>query len=255
MVTTARRAVLERRLVLEQPSAPGPRGRWMAFALVSAALGWGCDETPEAAVPKVTGERSQAIMAAPGAPSDASAGVAKAGSKGAETPASDVAAGRKGPLCSAKPGGKLPTSSVGGLGSRSQAYSGGKPAAGRLTWVNLWAAWCEPCKKELPLLVEFQTKLKERGVPLELAFFSIDDDERQLSQFLDAQPPGGLRRTLWLREGKERDDWLAEARLPSDPRLPVHLLVAPNGEIFCRIDGSIEASDFDEAATLLSAHR
>lgn len=221
-----------------------------AAALTIAALCGGCEEPTDAVPPPVTGERSQAVLAAPGARAPVSTADSPTAVAGK---AAEPAGPRKGPLCSSKPGGKLPTSSVGGLGARSQPYAGGKPAAGRLTWVNLWAAWCEPCKKELPLLVDFQTKLKARGVSVELAFFSIDDDQRQLSQFLDAQPPSGLRRTLWLREGKERDDWLAEARLPADPRLPVHLLVAPDGEIFCRIDGSIEASDFEEAAKLLSA--
>lgn len=75
---------------------------------------------------------------------------------------------------------------------------------------------------------------------------SIDDDERQLRQFLDAQPADGLRRTFWLQEGSERDDWLSAAGLSSDPRLPVHLLIGADGRLLCRIDGSIEASDFPE---------
>lgn len=220
-----------------------------SILLLSLTLAAGCDGAAPSEKPQVTAERSQAVLAAPGTPTSASVKPSSASKIGPE-----AAAGRKGELCSSKPGGKLPMSSVGGLGGRN-AFAGGKPAAGRLTWVNLWAAWCEPCKKELPLLREFQTKLKAQGIPLELAFFSIDDDERQLKQFLNAEAPDGLARTFWLREGKERDAWLAEARLPADPRLPVHLLVAPDGEIFCRIEGSIEPSDFEAAAKLLAAHR
>jgi thiol-disulfide isomerase/thioredoxin len=112
--------------------------------------------------------------------------------------------------------------------------------------VNIWAAWCEPCKKELPLLRRFATRLAEEGTRVELAFVSLDDDERQLQRFLD-QPGSGIEQTYWLREGKERTEWLAEAELAEDPRLPVHLLVGPSGRVLCRIDGSIEESDYAAA--------
>ena len=217
---------------------------WFSAALL-ALVTLGCEEAAPTS-PSVTSERSQSVMAPAGSKPAAATTAAPAAEKPAAGP-------RKEALCSSKPNSALPTSAVSGLGARTLPFAGGKPVSSGLTWVNLWAAWCEPCKKELPLLHDFQAKLKKQGVRLELAFLSIDDDQRQLQQFLDNQPNDGLKRTFWLREGKERDEWLAGANVPADPRLPVHLLLDRDGKVFCRIDGQIEASDFDEVAQLFAS--
>src|SRR5262249_12055927 len=78
---------------------------------------------------------------------------------------------------------------------------------GKWVWITLWAAWCGPCKEEMPRLVTWQEKLRASGVLIDLAFVSMDDDERQTRRFLDAQPPNGVRATYWLPEG-ERNAWL-----------------------------------------------
>jgi thiol-disulfide isomerase/thioredoxin len=36
--------------------------------------------------------------------------------------------------------------------------------AGQIVVVNFWAAWCGPCKKELPLLAQLQREYEGRGV-------------------------------------------------------------------------------------------
>ena len=100
-------------------------------------------------------------------------------------------------------------------------------AAGKWTWINLWAAWCGPCKEEIPRLRRFATRLSQAGKEVNLTFLSLDDDERQLENFLVAQPDDGVRATLWLREGAERDEWLRGAGLSRDPGLPLQLLVDP----------------------------
>ena len=76
-----------------------------------------------------------------------------------------------------------------------------------------------------------------------VAFVSLDDDERQLGAFLTEQTSAGLRRTWWLKEGKEREDWLKAAALESDPDLPFHLLFDPKGKLRCVVKGAVEDSD------------
>jgi thiol-disulfide isomerase/thioredoxin len=158
---------------------------------------------------------------------------------------------RTGPLCDRKPNSDFPTASVSGLGSKSTPFAGGVPARAEVTWVNLWAAWCEPCKKEIPLLIEFQKKLSAESMRIGLSFVSVDEDQRQLQQFLDQQPPTGLRETFWLKEGPERDEWLPKVGLGVDPRLPVHLIVDATGKVACQIDGSIEPGDYEEIRALV----
>jgi thiol-disulfide isomerase/thioredoxin len=126
------------------------------------------------------------------------------------------------------------------------------PTGGRWTWVNLWAAWCAPCKEEMPRLRAMNARLGQAGGGMSLAFLSLDDDERQLEIFLSGQPEDGLRSTYWLREGRERDDWLADAGLPKDPPLPAHLVVDPRGKIRCVVNGAVEDEDYAEIASIVS---
>jgi thiol-disulfide isomerase/thioredoxin len=126
------------------------------------------------------------------------------------------------------------------------------PTGGRWTWINLWAAWCAPCKEEMPRLRAMSARLSQSGPGVALAFLSLDDDERQLEQFLAREPEDGLRATYWLREGRERDEWLADAGLSADPPLPQHLLVDPRGKVRCVVSGAVENEDYPEIASIVS---
>jgi thiol-disulfide isomerase/thioredoxin len=139
----------------------------------------------------------------------------------------------------------FPTDKIQSVRSGGVALGEVSPLRG-LTWVNLWAAWCEPCKKEMPIILQFQERLRTEGLPVSVAFVSIDDDERQLDQFLAKSPKVGA--TFWLSEGSSREKWLTAAGLAVDPRLPVHLLVDTSKKTFCRIEGSIDAEDFELVA-------
>lgn len=110
----------------------------------------------------------------------------------------------------------------------------------RWTWVNFWAAWCVPCKQELPLLLQWQNALR---ADLDFAFVSLDDDARQLDQFLADQPAAGLKSSYWLPDGPVRQGWLAAMDMTSEPELPMQLLLDPSGKVRCRIQGAVEAED------------
>jgi len=153
-----------------------------------------------------------------------------------------------------KPGGKDPPS---GELDRASAPGEAMPpsklplGAGKWTWVNFWAAWCVPCKEEIPRLQSWERRLNQAGVPFRLQFVSLDDDERQLREFLRTQPSGGLRATYWLREGKEREQWLEDAGIAADPELPVHLLIDGKGRVRCVVNGAVEDGDYDQLVGLL----
>ena len=124
---------------------------------------------------------------------------------------------------------------------------------GSWTWVNFWAAWCAPCKAEIPLLRSWERRLRESGVEMTLQFISLDDDERQLAQFLKNPGKTELSSTYWLREGTDREQWLERATVDKDPELPVQLIVDASGRIRCVIQGAVEASDWPEVAKLFGA--
>ena len=132
-----------------------------------------------------------------------------------------------------KPPKEVPKASLSRAGQQSELPEKLPVGGGHWTWINLWAAWCGPCKEEIPRLRSWEAKSAGERVPLKVAFVSIDDDGRQLETFLGSQPPGGLHATYWLRDGQERLAWLKEAGLDSEPELPAQLLVDPQGKVRC----------------------
>ena len=117
------------------------------------------------------------------------------------------------------------------------------------TWINFWAAWCGPCKEEIPRLRAWETKLNAQGARVQIAFVSLDDDVRQIQEFLAAQP--AIKSTFWLPEGATRSGWLAGLKMKS-PQLPEHALIDGSGRVRCFIEGAVEDADYAEVATLLS---
>jgi thiol-disulfide isomerase/thioredoxin len=209
------------------------------LAGLAAALG-GCEESPRPA--SVTRERSQAIQG-PQPPAAVAPPISAAASAAPRPSASHKA------LCQGqmREGKALPKLKVSRADQRSDALpKQAVESSGRWTWVNFWAAWCAPCKEEIPRLTAWEKALSPKR--LQVLFVSLDDDPRQLRQFLES---GGLRETYWLREGKERDDWLSEAALDADPELPFHLLVDPDNRVRCRIQGAVEDRDLPDLVRLL----
>lgn len=120
-----------------------------------------------------------------------------------------------------------------------KAATGGK---GGWVWVNLWAAWCEPCKAEMPLLEAWA----ERN-PARLVLLSIDDDRRQLDRFMAKQGTKLSSEVRWIPEGEPRAALFAALGL-TNPALPVQALFDPEGRLRCVREGSITNEDLDEAA-------
>jgi thiol-disulfide isomerase/thioredoxin len=220
--------------------------------LLLVALVAGCEEDPRKAG-LAPAQRSQAIQ---GAATVATSSPAS----GAVTPVAGTAshaptAKPRRALCGGvleREGKSVPKKA---LGRRSATGESELPAdpnfAGGFTWVNFWAAWCVPCKEEIPRLMDFQKRLTAAGKSFKVTFVSLDDDERQLEKFMAEQPAGGLRRTYWLREGREREEWLVGAGVDPDPDLPAHLLVDAKGKVRCKVRGAIEDADYDGLLALL----
>jgi len=216
------------------------RPAWLLLALVA-----GCDDPGTAPPPSTTG-RSIVVTDQTGA-----------GSQAATSQSGAAGAPKKGPrnACAtalAKPAPKVSFKATKASGGTDL---GASPAfgAGKWVWVNLWAAWCGPCKEEMPRLLAWEKKLRAAGVMLDLAFVSLDDDERQLQRFLEEQPKEGVKASFWLPDGKERSGFLSGAGLTSTTKLPVQVLFAPNGEIRCILEDVVDDADYSAFAKTLGA--
>jgi thiol-disulfide isomerase/thioredoxin len=228
--------------------ALNPRSR-DACVVALACLSFGCQDDTKAAARSAPRERSEVVVAQGTPPETKAPGPSPI----------PVAAGT-GPavmrkICEgqlAKSGRDLTKKSL----ARKFAPGAKAPSptltSGKWLWINLWAAWCAPCKEEMPRLSSFASRLAQNGHEVTLAFVSLDDDERQLEQFLAGASEGLPRATYWLRDGRERDDWLTAMGLPKAPDLPVQLLVDPRGKVRCTVNGAIEESDYNEVASVLT---
>jgi thiol-disulfide isomerase/thioredoxin len=57
---------------------------------------------------------------------------------------------------------------------------------GKVVLVNFWATWCEPCKVEIPWMIEFQEKYGPRGFVL-LGVSMDEDGKKAIQPFLDKE--------------------------------------------------------------------
>lgn len=191
-----------------------------------------------------TGKRSEAV-AAPKPSTSASSLVAKNTATGSNASSAPKPPRR---LClpPAADGRSLPAAKLDHVEAAGATPVADRVATGggKWTWVNLWAAWCAPCREEIPRLQSFAKRFTAAGVPLQLEFVSLDDDERQARKFLGDQPATGLRASHWLPDGSARTAFLESAKLKADAALPIQVLVDPSGAIRCVIDGAVEETDY-----------
>ena len=101
------------------------------------------------------------------------------------------------------------------------------------------------------MLLAWRDKLRTAGVDLELAFVSIDEDERELKRFLDKQPAGGVQASYWIADESTQKTWFAALGHEETPALPVHAFVSPAGKLACVVNGVLEPTDFEAVRRLV----
>jgi thiol-disulfide isomerase/thioredoxin len=101
---------------------------------------------------------------------------------------------------------------------------------GEYVVVNFWASWCAPCRKELPLLDQWNAAWAKRGA--RVVAISIDTDAKKAKAFVDEMNlklpvlhdgPDGLARTLDI------------------PSVPYTLLLDRDGNVVGAVQGSKES--------------
>jgi thiol-disulfide isomerase/thioredoxin len=231
-------------------SAVRGRGALSALVLLAAGVaGAGCDQDKAALPPPPTPEQGR---------SNAVAAPARDGAKAATSVSAHAAPAAPRQLCVGQA--PRPAPSSGGLATVSAAGSAPPPASigfgvGKWVWMNFWAAWCKPCQEEMPRLLGWQQKLRAAGVLIDLAFVSLDDDQRQLQRFLEAQAGTGVRASYWLPDEGPRAAWLKALGVKETPELPVHAIAAPSGQVTCVIQGAVEDVDYPAIAAFMGAKR
>ena len=221
----------------------------MLAPLVFAVSLTACDESDKPKPPMVSTSRSEAVTAPSGRAAANTTPTATATTTPQKAAPRDVCGGQ-----SLRPGpkGSLKTKAASGASELPGTIAFG---AGKWVWLNFWAAWCGPCKEEMPRLIAWQEKLRKAGVLIDFAFVSLDDDERQLERFLDGQPQTGVRSSYWLPEGGARTSFLSSLNIKDTPELPLQALVSPSGQLACTVQGAVEDRDYDAIAAFVGAKK
>ncbi len=103
---------------------------------------------------------------------------------------------------------------------------------GRVVLVNFWASWCEPCRREMPSMIELARRIGDR--PFDLVAISHDEDPAAMQAFLDSV---GYRPTDFK---VVRDPTGAVGRSYGTELLPESYLVDREGRIVARFQSSYE---------------
>ena len=106
-------------------------------------------------------------------------------------------------------------------------YSGGKTSMddlkGKYVYIDVWATWCGPCKKQIPFLKEIEKQYEHKNIE----FVSISTDKRNKydawRKMIEDKQMGGVQ----LYAGEDRS-FSKEYQINSIPRF---ILIDPDGNI------------------------
>ncbi len=122
---------------------------------------------------------------------------------------------------------------------------------GKRVWVNLWATWCEPCLREMPLLLKWRDDLRKDGVDVDVLFLSLDEDAGAFDEFLAHHKDIAAAKVARVASQHDYEQWTkAFLKDPATP-IPIHMLATADGSLRCIRSGSLREGDYPAAKSVL----
>lgn len=116
-----------------------------------------------------------------------------------------------------------------------------KEWSGRTLLINFWATWCAPCRKEMPLLDQFQ----QSEDPARMQVIGIAIDRRDpVLRFI------GETGVTYPNLVGEMDATRAAEQFALGFALPLSVVAAPDGTVLAVHMGEITASDLEQIAAV-----
>jgi len=124
------------------------------------------------------------------------------------------------------------------------------PRENAWTWYSLWATWCVPCIEEMPLLKQWDVKLKAEGAPTLIRFVSVDANAADLRRYTASHPD--TPPTLRVEKQESVASWFSTLGLDSAASIPIHIFVDPKGRTRCVRVGAVSEADYGTIKYLVS---
>ncbi len=115
---------------------------------------------------------------------------------------------------------------------------------GKVVLINFWAAWCTPCREEIPQFVTLQEKYGSRG--FQAVGISLDDPEAALRDFCRE-----YKVNYPIVMGSQK---IAEA-FGGVLGLPTTFLIGRNGRIHAKHVGATDFRKLEQEITALLQHQ
>lgn len=128
-------------------------------------------------------------------------------------------------------------------------FSGGTTSLddlkGKYVYIDVWATWCGPCKKEIPFLKEIEKKFEDSNI--EFVSISIDKerDKAKWRQMISDEELGGMQ---LLAENDFNSQFLKEYKIVG---IPHFILLDTNGNI---IDANAPRPSSNEIVQLIDSY-
>jgi len=117
---------------------------------------------------------------------------------------------------------------------------------GQVVLVNFWATWCEPCKIEIPWMIEFQKKYSPRGFTI-LGVSMDEEGKKAIVPFLEKErfDVNGTKEPMSYKILIGNDD--AADKFGGLFGYPTSILISRDGKQIKRITGIISEDEMNKA--------
>ena len=159
----------------------------------------------------------------------------------ARLPVREAAAPSTAPAAPAPAPVEYPDFTLAGLDGEPVAF---ESFAGRPRLLNFWATWCAPCRREIPLLKEFQARQGEDGI---LVIGIAVDDMDEVQRYAEA-----AAFNYPVLVGQE--DAMAVADTSGIPfnAMPFTMIVSREGRLLGAYLGELHANHLEDIETILA---
>ena len=116
--------------------------------------------------------------------------------------------------------------------------------SGRHRMLNFWATWCAPCRREIPLLKEFQAEQGDDGILIMGIAVDFPEEVARYAEAAEFNYP--------ILVGQEDAMALAESSGVHFIAMPFTMIVSRDGEFLSAYLGELHRSHLDDISNILS---